>query len=156
MEPIVVAAVPRRSAEPPPPRSPKDVPNDLSLQSMSNFVPYSRFSASLASFSRCTLSKSACVAFFSRYTLSKSARRAATSSSDKGIMFYLAVQALRRCLSDILLRCPGPRWPPYQLYQRSLSPSPLVAPPGVFQRLGGAGIRRFRPRGGHQNNPFRG
>ena len=27
---------------------------------------------------------------------------------------------------------------------------------GVFQRLGGAGIRRFRPRGGHQNNPFRG
>ena len=26
----------------------------------------------------------------------------------------------------------------------------------VFQRLGGVGIRRFRPRGGHQNNPFRG
>ena len=24
------------------------------------------------------------------------------------------------------------------------------------QRLGRAGIRRFRPRGGHQNNPFRG
>ena len=24
----------------------------------------------------------------------------------------------------------------------------------VFQRLGGAGIQRFRPRGGHQNNPF--
>ena len=27
---------------------------------------------------------------------------------------------------------------------------------GVFQRLGGAGIRRFRPRGGHQNTLFRG
>ena len=27
---------------------------------------------------------------------------------------------------------------------------------GVFQRLGEAGIRQFRPWGGHQNNPFRG
>ena len=26
----------------------------------------------------------------------------------------------------------------------------------VFQRLGGTGIRRLRPRGGHQNNPLRG
>ena len=26
---------------------------------------------------------------------------------------------------------------------------------GMFQRLGGAGIGRFRPRGGHQNNLFR-
>ena len=26
----------------------------------------------------------------------------------------------------------------------------------VVQRLGAAGIRRFRPRGGHQNTPFRG
>ena len=26
----------------------------------------------------------------------------------------------------------------------------------VIQRLGRAGIRRFRPRGGHQNSPFRG
>ena len=26
----------------------------------------------------------------------------------------------------------------------------------VFQRLGGAGIQRFHPRGSHQNNPFRG
>ena len=26
---------------------------------------------------------------------------------------------------------------------------------GVFQRLGRAGIRRFRPQGWHQNNPFR-
>ena len=26
---------------------------------------------------------------------------------------------------------------------------------GVLQRLGGAGVRRFCPRGGHQNNPFR-
>ena len=26
---------------------------------------------------------------------------------------------------------------------------------GVFQRLGGAGVRRFCPRGGHRNNPFR-
>ena len=26
----------------------------------------------------------------------------------------------------------------------------------VFQRLGGVGIRRLRPRGGHQNIPFRG
>ena len=25
----------------------------------------------------------------------------------------------------------------------------------LFQRLGGAGIRRFRPRGWHENNPFR-
>ena len=28
--------------------------------------------------------------------------------------------------------------------------------PRVFQRLGAAGLRRFRPREGHQNNPFRG
>ena len=27
---------------------------------------------------------------------------------------------------------------------------------GGVQRLGRAGIRRFRPRGGHQNRPFRG
>ena len=31
-----------------------------------------------------------------------------------------------------------------------------AAPARVFQRLGGTGIRRFRPRGDHQNNPFRG
>ena len=44
MGPIVVAAVPRRSAEPPPCPS-KDVPIDLSFRSLSNFAWYSRFAA---------------------------------------------------------------------------------------------------------------
>ena len=101
MGPIVRAAVPRRSAERPSPRSLKDVPSDLSLR---NFIPYSRFSASLASFSRCTLSNSACVASCFCCILSKSALKAATSSSDRRITPWLAVPAPRRCLSYILLR----------------------------------------------------
>ena len=115
MGPIGEGAVPWRSAKPPPSRSLKDVPNDLSLR---NFIPLSRFSASLASFSSCTLSNSACVACyslfmvsffrcsvsFSRCTLSKSPLEAAISSSDRGIIPWLAVPAPRRCLSYILLR----------------------------------------------------
>ena len=45
---------------------------------------------------------------------------------------------------------PSPRFP---LRRR---PSLLSTAIGVFQQLAGAGIRRFRPRGWHQNNPFRG
>ena len=59
---------------------------------------------SAASFSSCTLSNSACVASFFCCTLSKSALKAATSSSDRGIIPWLAVPAPRRCLSYILLR----------------------------------------------------
>ena len=109
----VEAAVTRRSAELPPLCPSKDVPNDLSHRSLSNSASYFRF---FASFSRCTLSKSARGASVSLRTLSKSAYKAATFSSDKTITLYLAVPAPRRCLSYILLRCPGPRWPPYQLY----------------------------------------
>ena len=71
MEPIVVAALPRRSAEPPPPCPSKDVPINFSFRSLSNFTSYSRFAASAAPFSRCSLSQSA--------------RKAAASSSDKTI-----------------------------------------------------------------------
>ena len=86
MGPIGEAAVLRRSAEPPPPRSPKDVPNDLSLR---NLIPCSRFSASLASFSSRTLSNSACEASFSLFMVSRSALKAATSS-DTDINYTLA------------------------------------------------------------------
>ena len=99
MGPIVEAAVPRRSDELPPPSPLKDGPSDLSLRSLSNVASYSPASA-----------------FFSRCTLSKLALKPATSSSDRGIIPWLAVPAPRRCLSYILLRCSGPRWPPYQLY----------------------------------------
>ena len=34
--------------------------------------------------------------------------------------------------------------------------APTAVVPRVVHRLGRAGIRRFRPRGGHQNSPFRG
>ena len=54
MEPIVGAAVPRRSAEPPSPCSSKDGPSGLSLRNLSNFAS---FSAASASFSFCLLSK---------------------------------------------------------------------------------------------------
>ena len=117
MGPIGEAAVPRRSAEPPPPRSPKDVPNDLSLR---NLIPYSRCSASLASFSSCTLSNSA---FFpaSRFPFpavpspGQLSKRQPTPIQTLHSSL-LAVPAPRRCLSYILLRSSGPRWPPYQLY----------------------------------------
>ena len=109
---IVEAAVPRRSDKLPPPSPLKDVPNDLSLRSLSNFASYSRFFASATSFSFCALSKSA--------------RKAATSSFDKTIILYLAVPAPSSCPSYILLRCPGPRWPPYQLYHTRCS-LPLMA-----------------------------
>ena len=105
--PIVEAAVPRRSDELPPPSPLKDVTNDLSFRSLSNFASYSRFFASAASFSLCALSKSA--------------REAATSSFDKTIILYLAVLAPWSCPSYILLRCLGPRWPPYQLYHTRCS-----------------------------------
>ena len=123
---IVEAAVLRRSAELPPPCPSKDVPNDLPLRSLSNFASYSRFFASVTSFSRCTLSRSARVASFSLCTLSESARKAATSSSDKGIILYLAVPAPRRCPSYILLRFLGPRWPPYQLYHTRCPRPPMA------------------------------
>ena len=92
------------------------MPNDLSLRSLSNSASYSRF---FASFSCCMVS-------FSRCTLAKSARNAATSSSDKTIIHYLAVPAPRRCLSYILLCCSGPRWPPYQLYLTCCSRPPMA------------------------------
>ena len=112
MGPIVEAAVPRRSDEIPSPSPSKDVPNDLSLRSRSNFASVSRFFATMAP--------------TSLFALSKSARNAATSSSDKTIILYLAVPAPRRCLSYILLCCFGPRWPPYQLYL-TRCPRPLMA-----------------------------
>ena len=34
--------------------------------------------------------------------------------------------------------------------------TPLLYVPEGVHRLGRAGLRRFRPRGGHQNRPFRG
>ena len=126
MEPIVGAAVPRRSAELPPPCSPKDVPNDLSLR---NLIPCSRFSASLASFSSCTLANSACAVSFSLFMVSRSALKAATSSDTDIILSLLTVPAPRRCLSYILLRCSGPRWPPYQLHHaRYTRPSRCTRP----------------------------
>ena len=54
----------------------------------------------------------------------------------------LAVSAPRRCLSYILLRCSGPRWPPYQLpgIPHSMSPFPhgpslnVCTPPSRFTK----------------------
>ena len=109
---IVEAAIPRRSDELPPPSPLKDVPSGLSLRSLSNFASYSRFFASAASISLCALSKSA--------------RKAATSSFDKTIILYLVIPAPSSCLSYILPRCLGPRWPPYQLYHTPCS-RPLMA-----------------------------
>ena len=124
MGPIGEAAVPRRSAEPPPPRSPKDVPNDLSLRSL---IPCSRFSASLASFSSCTLSNSACVASFSlfivsffRCTFSRSALKAATSS-DTDITLWLACCPTPSALS--------------QLYSPPLFRSPMATVPAIPHSL---------------------
>ena len=115
MGPIVEAAVPRRSDELPPPSLLKDVPNDLSLRSLSNSASYSRFFASF----------SCCVVSFSLYGLAKSAPNAATSSSDKTIILQL-VPTPRRCPSYILLGCSGPRWPPYQLYLTRSSRPPMA------------------------------
>ena len=106
MGPIVEAAVPRRSDELPPPSPSKDVPNDLSLRSLSNFASVSRFFAT--------------------------ARKAATSSSDQTIILYLAVSASWSCPSYIFLRCLGPRWSPYQLYHtRSSRPLLATVPAGT-------------------------
>ena len=54
MGPIVETAVPRRSAELPPPCLSKDVPHDRSLRSLPNSVSHFRF---CSSFSFCILSK---------------------------------------------------------------------------------------------------
>ena len=78
MGPIVETAVPRRSAELPPPCLSKDVPHDRSLRSLSNSVSHFRFCSSFSFFilSKLTLKANS----VSRWTLSKSALRAAISS----------------------------------------------------------------------------
>ena len=117
MGPIVEAAVPRRSDELPPPSPSKDVPNDLSLRSLSNFASVSRFFALMAPNSLCALAKAA--------------RNAATSFSDKTVTLRLAVPASQRCLRYVLpplsrspmatvpaishLLYPSPCWPRSQL-----------------------------------------
>ena len=111
MEPIVGAAVPRRSAEPPPPCSSKDGPSGLSLRSLSNIAS---FSAASASFSFCILSKSAL--------------RAAISS-DTDISLSLAYcpspSALSQLYSPSLFRSPMATVP---ASPNSLYPSPLAVP----------------------------
>ena len=106
MGPIVEAAVPRRSDELPPPSPSKDVPNDLSLRSLSNSASHSRVFALMAP--------------TSLFAFAKSARKAATFSSDRAITLQLAVPAPRRCLSYIL--------PP-------LSRSPMVTVPAISHLL---------------------
>ena len=101
----------------------------------SNFLFVLSNSACIASFSRRMVS-------FSRCTLSKSALKAATSSSDRGMLLWLVVPAPRRCLSYILLRYSVPEDHRKRLYVPPDSQNVYVAP---LARLNTYLTRSFRP-----------
>ena len=91
------------------------MPSGLFLRSLSNFASYP---AASASFFRCTLSKSAL--------------KAATSSSERGIIPWLAVPAPWRCLSYILLCYSVPDGHRKSLYVPPDSQNVYVAPMARF------------------------